>query len=127
MLLLSDDGQFIHRMSSPKHHVPKIYELITEDPLNAQSVQKLLQGVVLNDDPKPVKAAACELTGTHQMNLTLTEGKYHQVKRMLAAVGHKVVGLHRAQMGGLHLPPDLAAGQWRWLSASDLMQINAIN
>ena len=126
-LLLSDDGQFIHCMSSPKHHVPKVYELITEDPLNAQAVQKLLQGVVLNDDPQPVKAAACELTGTHQMNLTLTEGKYHQVKRMLAAVGHKVVGLHRAQMGGLQLPPDLAAGQWRWLSAADLMQINAIN
>jgi 16S rRNA pseudouridine516 synthase len=127
MLLLSDDGQFIHRMSSPKHHVPKVYELITEDPLNAQAVQKLLQGVVLNDDPQPVKAAACELTGTHHMSLTLTEGKYHQVKRMLAAVGHKVVGLHRAQMGGLQLPPDLAAGQWRWLSAADLMQINAIN
>ena len=127
MLLLSDDGQFIHRMSSPKHHVPKVYELITEDPLNEQAVQKLLQGVVLNDDPKPVKAAACVLTGSHQMQLTLTEGKDHQVKRMLAAVGHKVVGLHRARMGGLSLPPDLAPGQWRWLSAADLMQINAIN
>jgi 16S rRNA pseudouridine516 synthase len=120
MLLLSDDGQFIHRMSSPKHHVPKVYELVTEDPLNEQAVQKLLQGVVLNDDPKPVKAAACLLTGSHHMHLTLTEGKYHQVKRMLAAVGHKVVGLHRSSMGGLSLPSDLAAGQWRWLSQADL-------
>jgi 16S rRNA pseudouridine516 synthase len=120
MLLLSDDGQFIHRMSSPKHHVPKVYELITEDPLSELAVQKLLNGVVLNDDPKPVKAAACTLTGSHDMRLTLTEGKYHQVKRMLAAVGHKVVGLHRSQMGGLGLPPDLPAGQWRWLSPADL-------
>jgi 16S rRNA pseudouridine516 synthase len=54
------------------------------------------------------------------MHLTLTEGKYHQVKRMLAAVGHKVVGLHRSSMGGLSLPSDLAAGQWRWLSQADL-------
>jgi 16S rRNA pseudouridine516 synthase len=120
MLLLSDDGQFIHRMSSPKHHVPKVYELVTEDPLNEQAVQKLLQGVVLNDDPKPVKAAACLLTGSHHMHLTLTEGKYHQVKRMLAAVGHKVVGLHRSSMGGLSLPSGLAAGQWRWLNQVDL-------
>jgi hypothetical protein len=58
--------------------------------------------------------------GKRAISLTLTEGKYHQVKRMLAAVGHKVVGLHRAQMGGLQLPPDLAAGQWRWLSPADL-------
>ena len=120
MLLLSDDGQFIHRMSSPKHHVPKVYELVTEDPLNEQVVQKLLQGVVLNDDPKPVKAAACALTGPHQMQLTLTEGKYHQVKRMLGALSHKVVGLHRSRIGGMGLPTDLAPGQWRWLSAEDL-------
>jgi 16S rRNA pseudouridine516 synthase len=121
MLLLSDDGQFIHRMSSPKHHVPKVYELVTEDPLNEQVVQTLLQGVVLNDDPKPVKAAACTLNGSHQMQLTLTEGKYHQVKRMLGAVGHKVVGLHRSRMGGMDLQTDLLPGQWRWLSAEDLL------
>lgn len=120
MLLLSDDGQFIHRMSSPKHHVPKVYELTTADALDESAVAKLLAGVVLNDDPKPVKAAACVLTGTHQMRLTLTEGKYHQVKRMLAAVGHLVVGLHRSQIGDMPLPADLAPGQWRWLSATDL-------
>lgn len=120
MLLLSDDGQFIHRMSSPKHHVPKVYELTTADALDESAVSKLLAGVVLHDDPKPVKAAACQLTGSHQMQLTLTEGKYHQVKRMLAAVGHLVVGLHRSQIGDMPLPADLAPGQWRWLSADDL-------
>jgi 16S rRNA pseudouridine516 synthase len=120
MLLLSDDGQFIHRMSSPKHHVPKVYELTTADPLDDKVCQKLLAGVVLNDDPQPVKAAACEQVGTHQLHLTLTEGKYHQVKRMLGAVGHKVVGLHRSRIGGLVLPADLAPGQWRWLGSADL-------
>ena len=120
LLLLSDDGVFLHRMTSPKHHVPKVYELTTADALDESAVSKLLSGVVLHDDPKPVKAAACQLTGSHQMQLTLTEGKYHQVKRMLAAVGHLVVGLHRSQIGDMPLPADLAPGQWRWLSADDL-------
>ena len=125
MLLLSDDGQFIHRMSSPKHHVAKLYELITADPLDNKVCQKLLAGVVLNDDPKPVKAAACEQVGSHQLHLTLTEGKYHQVKRMLGAVGHKVVGLHRSRMGGLVLPVDLAPGQWQWLDEQDLARCSS--
>jgi 16S rRNA pseudouridine516 synthase len=125
MLLLSDDGQFIHRMSSPKHHVPKLYELTTADLLDNKVCQKLLEGVVLNDDPKPVKAAACEQVGSHQLQLTLTEGKYHQVKRMLGAVGHKVVGLHRSRIGGLVLPVDLAPGHWRWLDEQDLAQCSS--
>ncbi len=120
MLLLSDDGQFIHRMSSPKHHVPKLYELSTEDAMDEQVVHKLLQGVVLNDDPQPVKAAACCLTDSHSMQLTLTEGKYHQVKRMLAATGHKVVKLHRARIGEMGLGDDLAPGKWRWLTSDEL-------
>ena len=120
MLVLTDDGPLIHRMSSPKHHVPKVYALCTEDVLNEAVVDKLMKGVVLNDDPKPVKAAACVLKGTHQMQLTLTEGKYHQVKRMLAATGHKVVQLHRSQIGEMTLGDELAPGQWRWLTAQEL-------
>lgn len=121
LLLLSDDGQFIHRMSSPKKHVPKIYEVTTADPLDAGQVERLLAGVVLNDSPQPVRAAACQATASHQLRLTLTEGKYHQVKRMLAAVGNRVVGLHRAQIGGLVLPADLLPGQWRWVAVGDLL------
>lgn len=124
MLLLTDDGKFIHRMSSPKHHVPKVYEVTVKHPLDDKQVQKLLAGVVLDDDPKPVRAAACEAVGEFHLRLTLTEGKYHQVKRMVAAVSNRVEGLHRSQIGGLKLPEDLAPGQWRWLSPSDLMQIN---
>lgn len=120
LLLLTDDGKFIHRMSSPKHHVPKVYEVTVKHPLDAKQVQKLLDGVVLDDDPKPVRAAACEAVSEFYLRLTLTEGKYHQVKRMVAAVSNRVEGLHRSQIGGLALPADLGPGQWRWLNAADL-------
>jgi len=123
MLLLTDDGKFIHRMSSPRHHVPKVYEVTVKHPLDDVQVQKLLSGVVLDDDPKPVKAAACEAVSPIHLRLTLTEGKYHQVKRMVAAVSNRVEALHRSQIGGLRLPDDLALGQWRWLSAQDLTSI----
>ena len=119
LLLLTDDGAFIHRMSSPKHHVPKVYEVTTKHPVTDEMVQRLLAGVVLDDDPKPVKAAACEAVSELHLKLTLTEGKYHQVKRMVAAVGNRVEGLHRSQIGGLVLN-DLAPGQWRWLTDDDL-------
>ncbi len=123
MLILTDDGKFIHHMSSPRHHVPKVYEVTVKHPLDDIQVQKLLSGVVLDDDPKPVKAAACEAVSPFHLRLTLTEGKYHQVKRMVAAVSNRVVALHRSQIGGLRLPEDLMPGQWRWLSAQDLASI----
>jgi len=123
LLLLTDDGKFIHRMSSPRHHVPKVYEVTVKHPLDETQVSKLLSGVVLDDDPKPVRAAACEAVSSHHLRLTLTEGKYHQVKRMVAAVSNRVEALHRSQIGGLRLPDDLAPGHWRWLSANDLALI----
>ena len=120
LLLLTDDGQFIHRMNSPRHHVPKVYEVTTKHPLAESQVSRLLAGVVLDDDPRPVRAAACEIVGEHHLRLTLTEGKYHQVKRMLAAVSNRVEALHRSQIGALSLPPDLAPGQWCWLGENEL-------
>ena len=75
---------------------------------------------MLDDSPKPVRAAACEAVSDHHLRLTLTEGKYHQVKRMLAAAGHKVVRLHRSQVGDMVLDHTLAPGQWRWLSGEEL-------
>jgi 16S rRNA pseudouridine516 synthase len=123
LLLLTDDGKFIHRMSSPRHHVPKVYEVTVKHPLDERQVGQLLSGVVLDDDPKPVRAAACEAVSGFHLRLTLTEGKYHQVKRMVAAVSNRVEALHRSQIGGLRLPDDLPAGQWRWLNADDLASI----
>ena len=119
MLLLSDDGQFIHRMASPKHHVPKVYQVTCKHALDDRQIAKLLGGVVLDDSPKPVCAAACVQTGEATLDLTLTEGKYHQVKRMLAAVGNRVEALHRARIGSLTLG-DLQPGQWRWLTSVEV-------
>ena len=120
MLLLSDDGQFIHRMSSPKKHVAKVYQVTTKHPIDPAQVAKLMAGVVLDDDPVIVKAAACVSVESHRLDLTLTEGKYHQVKRMLAAVGNRVESLHRSRIGNMNLPDDLAPGKWRWLDEADL-------
>ena len=125
MLLLSDDGTFIHKMSSPKHHVPKVYEVSTKHTVTAAQVARLVDGVVLDDDPRPVRAAQCEATGEQSLRLVLTEGKYHQVKRMIAAVGNRVETLHRSRIGQLELTPDLAPGQWRWLRDADLAALKA--
>ena len=119
LLLLSDDGAFIHRVTSPKHHVPKVYEVGVKHPLDDKQIERLLGGVVLDDDPKPVKAAAAEVVEPLHLRLTLTEGKYHQVKRMVAAVGNRVETLHRSAMGSLTLG-DVPSGQWRWLTADEV-------
>ena len=123
LLLMTDDGAFIHRLSSPRHHVPKVYEVTVKHPLDDQQIQKLLDGVVLDDDPQPVRAAACERVSTHHLRLTLTQGKYHQVKRMLAAVSNRVEGLHRSQIGQILLPAGMQPGQWRWLSAAEVQYL----
>lgn len=120
LLLFSDDGQFIHRMASPKHHVPKIYEVTTSEAVTDKQIERLCRGVVLDDSPIPVVALACErVTPTH-LKLTLAQGKYHQVKRMLAAVGNHVAALQRSQVGRFVLPQELAIGEWRFLSTEEL-------
>ena len=115
LLLLTDDGALIHRLTSPKKHVPKVYEIDTIDAVTDAQVDALAHGVVLHDDPLPVRAAAVEATGEKSLRMTLLEGKYHQVKRMVAAAGNTVARLHRSRYGVLALPADLAPGQWRWL------------
>ncbi|MFM2448295.1 MAG: hypothetical protein RIS44_745 [Pseudomonadota bacterium] len=121
LLLFTDDGVLNHRLISPKHHVPKVYDAACKHPVTADQVQALLDGVTLLDDPVPVRAAAAKALGDRDdglfgLQLTLTEGKYHQVKRMVAAVGNRVERLHRSQFGALLLPTDLEPGQWRWLA-----------
>jgi 16S rRNA pseudouridine516 synthase len=125
LLLLSDDGHFIHRMGSPRHRVPKVYEVQASRPVDARQVERLLEGVVLDDDPRPVQAAACERTGEKALRLTLTQGKYHQVKRMLAAVGNHVQALHRSRIGAVALPADLLPGRWRWLRPEEVAALLA--
>ena len=120
LLLLTDDGTLIHRLTSPKHHVPKVYQVGCKHPVSEEQIARLLAGVVLEDDPQPVRALAAERNGERTLDLTLAEGKYHQVKRMLAAVGNRVETLHRSRFGALTIPADLAIGAWRFVSAEML-------
>ncbi len=123
LLLMTDDGQFIHQMSSPKRKVPKVYEITAKHPIDQAQIDQLLAGVLLHGEYEPVIADSCELVSDTVLLLTITQGKYHQVKRMLGAVGNRVEGLKRVRIGALDLPADLAPGEWRWLEAEDLEKL----
>ena len=123
LLLFSDDGQFIHRMISPKKGVAKVYRAVCADPLSDAMLDTLRGGVQLNDEPAPIAALACEAVDDHTLRLTLAEGKYHQVKRMIGATGNRVEALHREAVGHYALPADLPPGSWRWLETEDLKQL----
>jgi 16S rRNA pseudouridine516 synthase len=126
LLLLTDDGGLIHRLTSPRHHVPKTYEVRARHPVDDALLAALREGVVLADDPLPVRAAAAEATGSHTLRLVLTEGRYHQVKRMVAAAGNRVDALHRSGFGALVLD-DLEPGQWRWVDPAALERRSAVS
>ena len=123
LLLITDDGQLNHQLSSGRRKVPKVYLATTRHPLDQQQIDQLLAGVLLADEVEPIAAAAAEQVDSHRLRLTLTEGKYHQVKRMVAAVGNRVEALHREALGELALPADLLPGQWRWLTPADLARL----
>ena len=118
-LLFSDDGALIHRLIAPRHRVAKVYEVQCRHPVDALQLARLRDGVVLRDDPAPVRVVACEATGPAALRLTLTEGRYHQVKRMVAAAGNRVEGLHRSEFAGVRVD-GLEPGAWRWLAAAEL-------
>lgn len=117
LLLLTDDGAFIHALTSPKKKIPKVYRVTTRHAIAEAQLVALLKGVMLNDETEPVAAAAAEKLDEHVLRLTLTGGKYHQVKRMVAASGNRVEALHRESVGPYALPADLAPGEWRWLDS----------
>jgi len=121
LLLMSDDGPFIHAQSSPRRHIPKVYVATTHDPVAPELVVKLLSGVKLHDEPAPLAALTCSMVGTHSIEIVLEQGKYHQVKRMLAAAGNHCVALRRTQIGGLKLDTlGLAEGEWCYLDDAQL-------
>lgn len=122
LLLLSDDGTFIQKMTSPKHKVPKRYVVTCAEPVTESQVESLRAGVVLNDAPEPVCAEA-ERAGERLLHLTIAEGKYHQAKRMVAAAGNHVVSLHRDRVGALELPSTLAPREWMRIDPASVQSI----
>lgn len=116
LLLLTDDGDLLHRVISPKKHVAKVYRATLARPLVGTEGALFEQGgLVLEGEDKPLAPAHLEVLSPTEARLTVTEGRYHMVRRMFAAVGNHVEALHRERMGGLTLPDDLAPGEWRLL------------
>jgi 16S rRNA pseudouridine516 synthase len=121
LLLMSDDGPFIHAQSSPKRHIPKVYQATTQEPVTPALVEQLLAGVQLHDEPAPLAAQTCVQRGEYLLEIVLEQGKYHQVKRMLAAAGNHCAALHRSQIGGLTLEAlGLREGEWCYLEQAQL-------
>ncbi len=123
LLLLTDDGQWSHRVTSPKRDCNKTYWLETADPITEEAVEKIEQGIHLDNEKRPTKPATMEVIDVQTARLTISEGKYHQVKRMLAAVGNKVEMLHRERIGDIVLDEDLLPGEYRALTAQEVASI----
>jgi 16S rRNA pseudouridine516 synthase len=124
LLLISDDGAFIHAQSSPKRHIPKVYVATTHEPVTAELVQQLLDGVQLHDEPAPLAALTCRQLDANRLEIILEQGKYHQVKRMLAAAGNHCNALHRVAIGNLTLDAlELEEGEWCYLETEQLAML----
>jgi len=121
LLLLTDDGQLLHRLTSPKHHQPKLYRAALAEDLRGTEAALFAAGtLMLEGETKPLLPAALEVIGQREARLTLHEGRYHQVRRMFAATGNAVVTLHREAIGGLALDAlGLAPGEWRLLGPAE--------
>lgn len=126
LLLMSDDGAFIHAQSSPRRHVPKLYVATTHAPVTQALVTQLLGGVQLHDEPAPLAAQSCRALDENRIEIVLEQGKYHQVKRMLAAAGNHCDALCRTAIGGLALSAlELEEGEWCFLEESHLTLLAA--
>lgn len=120
LVLLTDDGQWNHRITSPRNECTKVYRVTTANPISEETVQLFASGVQLHGEKMPTRPAQLELLSSHEARLQIHEGKYHQVKRMFAAAGNHVVGLHRESIGGIRLDPELAPGEYRALTENEI-------
>lgn len=123
LLLVTDDGQWSHKISSPKHHQTKTYRAQLAEPLVADAESRIEQGIVLNDDVKPTLPAKLVRISDTEVLLTISEGRYHQVKRMMGALGNRVVELHRQSIGSIQLDETLASGEYRLLTEQEITQL----
>jgi 16S rRNA pseudouridine516 synthase len=124
LLLLTDDGAFLHRIISPRHKIAKRYQVALQQPLRGDEMELFAAGtLMLEGEEKPLAPATLAVLSPMHCTLTITEGRYHQVRRMFAATGNHVVGLHRDQIGSLALPNELAVGTYRQLSADEIAQM----
>ncbi len=124
LLIFSDDGDFIHHLGSPRHAVTKTYVATLAEPGTAAFVHALRTGVQLRDERVPVAAASAELLAADTLRIVLTEGRYHQVRRMVAAAGNHVLSLHRPGIGSLVIDERLPEGSWRYLDPDEVVALS---
>lgn len=120
LVLLTDDGKWSHRITSPKHHCEKTYLVTLADPIEDFYAPKLREGILLRGEKTPTLPAEMEILDDYNLNLTISEGRYHQVKRMFAALGNKVVALHRWRIGEIILDETLEEGEFRALNKQEI-------
>lgn len=120
LVLISDDGQWTHHISAPSGKQGKTYLVNLAEEVKPEQIQQLKQGIILKDSEKETLPAIVELTNSHQVRLTIYEGRYHQVKRMFAAIGNHVVALHRESIGTLKIDCCLKAGDWRAMTEQEI-------
>lgn len=124
LLLLTDDGQWSHRVTSPRHRCAKVYLAELAEPMEGEAAEwaiaQVADGLMLDGEETPTQPATLRFLSPTQAELTITEGRYHQVKRMFAALGNHVNSLHRSSIGDLALDANLAPGEWRELTANEI-------
>lgn len=120
LVLLSDDGQWLHRVTSPRHLFSKVYRATLQEPLDQQTIDSFATGMLLRGEDKPTAPAQCEALPDNGARVTLNEGRYHQVKRMFAACGNHVLSLHREKIGAVALDDALTEGEYRVLTETEI-------
>jgi 16S rRNA pseudouridine516 synthase len=123
LVLITDDGQWSHKITSPKHKCSKTYVVDLADPIEDSYRSDLEKGIQLKNERELTLPAQMEVINEHELKLTIHEGKYHQVKRMFAALGNKVDGLHRESVGEIILDPELPPGEYRELTAEEVLSV----
>ena len=127
LILLSTDGQWSHRVTSPRNACPKVYRLDLAEPVTEETLERLEKGIVLRGDSKPSQARDLERISDTRIRLTLDQGRYHQIKRMIGAVGNRVTNLHRERIGQLDLDPQLAEGGYRSLAHEEIERVMPVD
>ncbi|MBU75462.1 MAG: 16S rRNA pseudouridine(516) synthase RsuA [Pseudoalteromonadaceae bacterium] len=120
LVLITNDGDWSHKITAPKHNKFKTYLVETQEPIDEEAIAALEQGVQLHNEKELTRPAIVEKLASYSLRLSICEGKYHQVKRMLAAVGNKVVELHREKIADITLDENLASGEYRALTEAEL-------
>ncbi|RLT92094.1 16S rRNA pseudouridine(516) synthase RsuA [Ketobacter sp.] len=124
LVLVTDDGHWSHRVTSPKHKMPKRYQVTLQDPIADDAAARFAEGILLRNEHKRTRPASLQVNAPQQVELTIYEGKYHQVKRMFAAIGNHVVALHRAAIGPVVLDPQLQPGEYRPLHQEEIERLS---